>query len=130
MKNLKEMLLEYMGVSNWSSRSVWNTAGKDENLFKKLAMGLQDRNYDKVKDSFQKFCDELQKHKDVTIASRRPGSSPKGKFAIGVAFNDTDITLKLKFDRRVKTVVQSRKFCEAGTPPFSDWESKIGRAHV
>ena len=71
MKDLKELLLEYTGVSNWSSRSVWNTTGKDENLFKKLAIGLQVRNYDKVKDSVQKFCDELQKHKDVKIASRR-----------------------------------------------------------
>ena len=72
MKDLKELLLEYTGVSNWSTGSTWDTAGKDENLFKKLAICLQDRNYDKVKDSFQKFCDELQKHKDVKIASRRP----------------------------------------------------------
>lgn len=126
MKNLKEMLLEYVGVSNWSTGSVWNTAGKDENLFKKLAVDLQDRNYDKVKDSVQKFCDELQKHKDVKIASRRPGSSPKGKFAIGLIINDDEdyIALKLKFDRRVKYVSQDRKSCERGMAPFTDWESR------
>ena len=126
MKDLKELLLEYTGVSNWSTGSVWNTAGKDENLFKKLAIGLQDRNYDKVKDSFQKFCDELQKHKDVTVASRRPGSSPKGKFAIGLIINDDEdyIALKLKFDRRVKYVSQDRKSCERGMAPFTDWESR------
>ena len=130
MKNLKEMLLEYVGVSKWSTGSTWDTAGKDENLFKKLAMGLQDRNYDKVKDSVQKFCDELQKHKDVTVASRRPGSSPKGKFAIGVAVNDTDITLKLKFDRRVKYVSQDRKSCERGMAPFTGWESRGGALDI
>ena len=48
----------------------------------------------------------------------------------GVIVNDTDITLKLKFDRRVKTVVQSRKSCETGTPPFSDWESRGGAVDV
>lgn len=130
MKDLKELLLEYTGVSNWTSRSTWNTVGKDENLFKKLAIGLQDRNYDKVKDSFQKFCDELQKRKDVTVASRRIGSSPNGKFAIGLIIVDTGdeykdcVALKLKFDKRVLHVSQGRKSCEMGMTPFSDWESR------
>lgn len=132
MKNLKEILLEYVGVSKWSTGSTWDTAGKDSNAFKKLAISLQDRNYDRVKDSLQEFCDELQKHKDVTIASRRPGSSPKGKFAIGLIINDDEdyIALKLKFDRRVKYVSQDRKSCERGMAPFTDWESRGGALDI
>ena len=75
MQNLKDLMRESIGVDNWSTDSTWNTRGKDENEFKKLALGLCSRDFDKVKDSIQKFADELQKNNDVTQVSRRPGYS-------------------------------------------------------
>ena len=131
MKNLKEMLLEYVGVSNWTSRLTWDTAGKEENLFKKLAIGLTESNFDKVKDSVQKFCDELQKHKDVKPALRRAGSSPKGKFAVGIKINDDAdeykdyVMIDIKLDRRVRNVFHNRAACKKGSKhPFCDWERR------
>ena len=124
MQNLKDLMRESIGVDNWSTDSTWNTRSKDKNEFKKLALGLCSRDFDKVKDSIQKFADELQKNNDVTQVSRRPGYSPKGKFVIGTNIADDRICIYLKFNRRTLLVIHSRRACEKGATPFSDWNRR------
>ena len=121
MQNLKDLMRESIGVDNWSTGSTWDTRHKDENEFKKLALGLCGRDFDKVKDSIQKFVDEILRDDGVTQVSRRPGYSPKGKFAIGVCIQEDGITINLKFNRRVLIVSHLRRACEKGAVPFSDW---------
>ena len=124
MKSLKNLLHESVGVNNWSTGSAWNTRSKDKNEFKKLALGLCGRDFDKAKDSTQKFADEILKENGVSQITARKGYSPKSKFAIGICIREDGITIKLKFNRRVLIVTQHRRASEDGVQPFSDWSRR------
>lgn len=130
MKSLKDLLHESIGVNNWSTGSTWNTRDKDENEFKKLALGLCCRDFDKVKDSTQKFVNEISKDNGVSQISTRKGYSPKGKYSIGISIQEDEVAIKLKFDRKVLIVSQHRRACENGASPFSDWVRRGSAADI
>ena len=121
MKDLKTMIVEYIGVGAWATNSSWTTAGIDANIFKKLAVGLCDNNMDKVKDAASNFFKELEKNTDTKLITRRVGENPKGKFAIGINIGDDEVSLLLKLDKKLKVVGKDQRACSKGWGPFSDW---------
>lgn len=124
MKDLKTMLVEYIGVGAWATNSSWTTAEIDANIFKKLAVGLCDNNMIKVKDAASNFFKELEKNTDAKQITRHVGENPKGKFAIGINIGDDEVCLLLKLDKKVKVVCKNQKQCSKGWGPFSDWASR------
>lgn len=134
MQSLKELIMEDT-LFDWSMIG-YQTANKEENLFKQLAINLCGRNYDEIENHVRDFFNKLQKDKNVTKVPNLPGRGPKGKFAIGIfTGDDADhggpyVHLFFKYNRRVLEIYQSTLALKRGAKwPGYNWIGRGGNVN-